>query len=66
MGSVQLFIVRVDRDAAGFQASARRVDEEVAGHFDQPQTLLDFLLGRPNKAPDDRVQGAPDANDGPA
>ncbi|HRD98108.1 MAG TPA: hypothetical protein PLA97_17115 [Rubrivivax sp.] len=63
---MHLFIVSVDRDATGFQASARRVDEEVAGTFDQPQTLLEFLVGRLNETPDHRAQGAPDANDGSA
>ncbi len=47
MGRVHLFIVSVDRDAPGFQASARRVDEEVAGQFEQPHALLEFLVGRP-------------------
>lgn len=60
MGRVHLFIVRVDRDAAGFQASARRVDEEVAGHFDQPLTLLEFLVGPQPQAADNRVGGLVD------
>lgn len=50
MASVHVFIVRINRDAPGFRASARRVDEEVAGHFDQPLPLLEFLVG-PADAP---------------
>lgn len=65
MAGVHLFIVRVDRHAPGFRASARRVDEEVAGHFDQPQMLLEFLVGRlPESAPEPPApQGEPDAPD---
>jgi hypothetical protein len=42
-----------------------RVDEEVAGHFDQPQTLLEFLVGTlPESAPEPPTpQGEPDASD---
>lgn len=61
MGRVHLFIVSIDRDAPDFRASARRVDEEVAGRFDQPLRLLDFLVGRPPRAPQDRVEEDPDA-----
>ncbi len=60
MACVHLFIVRIERDAPGFQASARRVDEEVAGHFDQPQTLLEFLVGPLPGATDDRSRGVAD------
>lgn len=68
MASVHLFIVRIEREAPGFRASARRVDEEAAGHFDQPQTLLEFLVGPPHPVPDDRAEanrGAPTCNDRP-
>jgi hypothetical protein len=65
MAGVHLFIVSVDRQAKGFRASARRVDEEVVGHFDQPHTLLEFLVGTlPESAPEPTTpQGEPDAPD---
>ncbi len=57
MGRVQLFIVQVERDAPAFRASARRIDEEVAGHFDQPQSLLEFLVGPVPRVPVHALQG---------
>lgn len=63
MGRVQIFVVHVERDAPAFRASARRVDAEVAGHFDQPHALLDFLLGPPAPPPTRLAEGDPDDPD---
>ncbi|MBL8307517.1 MAG: hypothetical protein JNM33_12540 [Rubrivivax sp.] len=51
MAGTRLYIVRICREGPAFSASARRVDEEVAGHFDQPLALLEFLLGPASPAP---------------
>jgi hypothetical protein len=45
MAATRIYLVRILNQAAGFQASARRVDEEAARHFDQPLPLLEFLVG---------------------
>jgi len=47
MANSHLFIVRITRDPRRFVASARRVDGEVCGEFNQPEQLLSFLLGHP-------------------
>ena len=52
MAHTHLFIVRVVRGADRLSATARRIDEEVAGHFTQPQQLLDFLLGTARREED--------------
>jgi hypothetical protein len=66
MAAIRLYLVRVQNAAAGFSASARRVDEEVARHLDQPLPLLEFLVGAPPAAPDPPPPGAPDDPNDPA
>ena len=51
MADSHLFIVRITRDPRRFVASARRIDGEVCGEFNQPEQLLTFLLGRPADGP---------------
>ncbi len=66
MVDTQLFIVRVLRAPGAFRATARRVDEEVRGQFEQPQALLDFLLGvHPPQAPAAAVGPQGDAHERP-
>lgn len=61
MAGTHLFIVHIRREGPAFSASARRIDEELAGHFDQPLTLLEFLVGPVPPAPPGQTQG--DADD---
>jgi hypothetical protein len=65
MAATRIFLVRVQHQAAGFSASARRVDEEAARHFDQPLPLLEFLVGLPppTPAPAAAPPGGPDEVD---
>lgn len=66
MAGTHLFIVRIRREGPAFSASARRIDEEVAGHFDQPLTLLEFLVGPVPPAPPGPPQGETDDHDAPS
>jgi hypothetical protein len=65
MAATQIFIVRIRRDGACFSASARRVDQEVAGQFDQPQTLLEFLVRAGATGTPGPPQGEADDPDAP-
>jgi hypothetical protein len=66
MVDTQLFIVRIQRTPGAFLATARRVDEEVRGQFEQPQALLEFLLGaQPPQAPAAAARPQGDADERP-
>lgn len=67
MSDPELFVVRIWHQlASGFRASVRRVDEEEAHHFSQPEEITRFLLtaAQPGAAPNDAAERAapPPAN----